>query len=1238
MVFKRPHPQSPPPRGTGRDWLLVSLLVFCLVGFFTSSAWAQLYSGSLAGVVTDPTGAVVPGAKVILTDVGKGFAFNATTDAVGRYTLRSLPPSTYKLTVEAQGFKTNVQGSITLDVNQNATIDVSLQLGTAVQTVEVTGAAPVLSTQDSVMGQELNRTFLNDLPLTSRSVFDLAFLAPGVTQPASSTFGLNGSGNNFVSNGGRNSTADILMDGVSTVNYEQNSGIQSPLYTPSVDAVQEFKLQQANFSADIGFTGATVINLVTRSGTNSFHGSVYEFLRNEKLDANNWFNNATSTKLPPLRHNLFGFTVGGPIRKDKTFFFFDYEGSRDRTMSSSRAGVPSALMREGNFAEICTAGFDATEMCNDPEQQLWDPYSGVYDSDAGGPVRSLFIPNNDLAAYTSPGNPKLPAAYQLPATPGNLIDPVAYKMMQYYPLPNIGAPGQAGYDRFNNWIGSGTNKGTGDQWDLKIDQRFSDKDLLSGKFSWSRGLGHGANCFGNVADPCTQGPGSGGSRVFALNLSHSFSPTTMLNFSYGIARSFWFTRGVAADFPDFDPVTTLGLPEYIKRSGVIATPTIYVYGGYGQVGGNDSIGSQAWSLMKYGQETHHLMASLNRIQGRHELKFGGEMRMHRIAFFQAGAPEGVFTFDFNSTSQAPWGGGGDAMASLLTGVGGPGQWGEYEITLAVSTQNFQYAGYFQDNWRVTDKLTLNLGIRYDLDLPRTERYNRMNWIDPDVASPLEVPGMPNLKGGVMFTDAKTRSPYDSDTNNLGPRFGFAYRLRPKTVLRGGYGLFYSLTKGGAAGTGAGGFQGFSNEPGWFYTYQGDGATPWGRLSDPWPIVGPAYPPGRSLGLLTNIGLGASGPIRSWNITPYEQTWSLGIQHELPWGVLIDAAYVGKKGTKLYFGGAGDLNHLGPDLVNWTEAEINALNEYVPNPFYGIITDPNSGLSGPEVTSGDLMRPHPQFSGFSGNDPPWANSIYHAFQLRVEKRMSKGLQFLATYTNSKSIDNASVAGGNVTWLGGFTSVQDPNRLFLERSLSEYDIPQVLQMSYVYQLPWGRGKKWGANWNPWLDGFLGGWQTNGIWRFDNGMPISLGLSGGESIPTYGAQRPNLLAPLEQNGRSQWTCDPYGSGCTGYFANQGTETSSSDVAVKPPRFTLGTAPRMLPNVRVPGTNTAALSLFKEIPLSKLREGSRIEFRVEAFNALNHPQFCGPHTTVEGGSFGKVTCQANSPREVQMALKFYW
>ena len=611
------------------SFLYVALLVLAFAAS-PSEVWAQLYTGSLSGVVEDPSGAVIPNANLSLTDQEKGFTYTATSDSLGRYALRGLPPATYRLTVEAGGFQKSVQDGLVIAVNQNATVNIRMELGSQTQTVEVTGAVPVLATQDAATGQVLDRTFINDLPLLGRSVFDLGLLTPGVTQAAQSAWNV-GNENNFISNGSRNSSADILLDGVATTAPMGDSGIQTPTYQPSVDAVQEFKVQQSNFSAEFGFSGATVINMVMRSGTNQFHGSAYDFLRNDVLTANDFFSNAAGEKLPSRRYNLFGFTVGGPIRKDSTFFFFDYEGLRDRGPVVSRAGVPSEAMRQGDFGEICDAGFDGAGMCLDPEGQLWDPYSGGYDANEGGPVRTAYIPFNNLATYQSPGNVNLDGTgYQLAAVPGNLIDPAAMKMMQYYPLPNLGV-GTAGYDRYNNWLKSFSVPTTTNQFDVKIDHRFGESDTISGRFTRLTTESRDPNCFGNEVDPCSLGPITSASHLVAINYNHIFGPRTMLNVSLGVTREFSLGgAGIMTDYPDYDPISDLGLPSYLTLSGVPATPAIII-GNYGMASPNNSLGSQPWAVIPRGRETHHLMGTLSHVQGRHELKFGGEQHPVRRA-------------------------------------------------------------------------------------------------------------------------------------------------------------------------------------------------------------------------------------------------------------------------------------------------------------------------------------------------------------------------------------------------------------------------------------------------------------------------------------------------------------------------------------------------------------------------------------------------------------------------------
>ncbi len=392
--------------------VLASFALALLVSFaLVAPVRAQLYAGSVTGVVSDPTGAVIAGADVTLVDAEKGFTFTAKTDDKGRYLFRSVSPGVYNLSVKATGFKDQARSGIKVDVTQNVGADFAMPVLGTMETVNVSTAAPVLSTQDATTGQVVDRKFINDLPLDGRNVWNLVFLTPGVTEVDGGCMGC--TANNFISNGTRNATADILMDGVTTTNYEQNSGIRENTYTPSVDAVEEFKVQETNFSSEYGFSGATIINMVTRSGTNAFHGSAYEFLRHYKTDANYWFNNQQGIPLPALRRNNFGGTIGGPIIKNKTFFFFDYEGVRQTSQAGPTFyGVPSDAERRGDFGELCgyaSGTFDDQGICSNPSGQLWDPYSGYYDPAVGGARRLVPIPNNDLTAYTSTVDAQHPA-------------------------------------------------------------------------------------------------------------------------------------------------------------------------------------------------------------------------------------------------------------------------------------------------------------------------------------------------------------------------------------------------------------------------------------------------------------------------------------------------------------------------------------------------------------------------------------------------------------------------------------------------------------------------------------------------------------------------------------------------------------------------------------------------------------------------------------------------------------
>jgi Carboxypeptidase regulatory-like domain/TonB dependent receptor len=1304
--------------------VLLSAIVLALA--VPHGSLAQLYTGSISGVVTDPSGSAIPGSKVTLFDENKGFSFTATSDSAGRYVLRSIPPGTYKISVEAPNFQGQQQEHVKLEVTQNISIDFSLRVGATSSSVEVKADVVRLQTEDAVTGQVVNRKFVNDLPLIDRNFTNLAYLAPGITETDAPGSKNSQGGINFNSNGSRNATADVLIDGASATNFDQNSGIQNVLYTPSVDSVEEFKVEQTNFTAEYGFAGGTIINVVTRSGTNQFHGSAYEFFRNSVLDANDWFNNASGQAIPALKRNNFGGTVGGPIRKDKTFFFFDYEGTRESTAASSGSmSVPTLCMRGdpsatcpvgspalGNFGELCTlqgGTFDNTGMCSNPAGQLWDPFTGTFNSNpdptngAGpGAVRSNIIPFDNLATYQSPGNPNLNGTpFQLVAQPGNLIDPAAAKLFLLFPKPNQPFA-SLGDIQTGNYFKDGVNSDSNNQFDIKIDHRFSDQDLLSARYSQRKITSTSFNCFGNFVDPCSGGPGTTKQFQFALTETHTFSPTLVMTVTFGYLRESDNFPGIVAGFPNFSSLyAQTGLPPYLNN-GFGTTPSIAI-AGYSSGNAGHNLGTADFSITKEGQDAYHLGGSVSSVHGKHELKAGGEWRARRINHGNPGWPSGFFGFDESGTSRissetSQTNGvstGGDGLASFLTGVGSfnggtggctPCQQGFNNF---VSTQSFQYGTFVQDNYKVTPKLTLNLGLRYELNLPRTERFNRMNWLDPTALSPLQLTpqqlqGLPadeaqnlsSLRGIEVFASPKNRNNYYTAYKNIQPRFGLAYQLPHAFVLRGGYGIYYSTPRSGAAGTGPWGYQGYNIQPPWLTTFNLDRTTPYNRLSNtscsfvaPF-SCGVAPPPGNSLGAFNDIGSAAVGPIPAVSKnTPYEQAWSLGFQKQLPSKVLFDATYVGKKGTHLYLGGFRDQNIIPKSVASLTPAEIGNLTNLVPNPFFfdpsahpGQACDPThyicnlaSSLAAPQVPEFQLLLPHPQYTNFQGDSPPIANSIYHALQVRAEKEFSNGLQFLMTYTYAKSIDDASSTDDSVVFLGGgflntgtILSVQNPYDLRGERAESVFDIPQVFQFSYIYELPVGHGRHFGRQMNPILDTIVGGWQTNGIVRIDDGRPIlplldsQIGFFNSGNIPTFG-QRPQLTGTLQRAPGSPeqfsvTNSDP--NNTISYFSNANVSTINAGTGALtiPANFTVGTAPRTLSTIRQPGARDVSMSLFKDFSLNRLREGMRLQFRTESFNTFNHPHFAGPNTLVGNPSFGKISSTISSARELQLALKLYW
>jgi len=1156
---------------------MATLMKLVSTGAFCSAIlWGQSFTATVRGVVSDASHAAIPSVKVTLTEVSRNLEHTAVSDSSGRYLVTALPPGTYTLTAQAPGFEKFLQQAFELQVQQEATINIDLLVSGVATSVEISASAPLINATSADLGTVVENRFIQSLPLAGRQPLTLIALAAGITPVNTSAGGQ--STTNFVANGVRNSTSDVLLDGMSLTNVEQNSGITNLEYQPSVDVVQEFKVQTNFFSAEFGNTGGAVVNMITKSGTNQFHGVGYEFARNAAFNANNWFSNRAGRSIPDFKRNVFGGTFGGPVilpkiynGRNKTFFFYDFEGTRQSTADTRLSTIPSLKERAGDFSDTRDASGKLIT--------IYNPFD-TYKTADGRTLRNAF-----------PGN----------IVPLSLQDPIARKVLTYYPAPT--SDGSL-FTRTNNFFGQGVSVAQADQMDAKLDHNLNDKMRFSSRYSINFDNNSvPANFFGNAADPYSNGDSHTRTQQFVFDFTRVQSATTIINLRYGVLRQHARTDPKSTGF---NP-TSLGLPAVYLTSGILQFPAF-------QPEGYQQVGMVGYGLIQRGDDVQSIVGNVTKIFSGHNLKVGAEARLMRLNYLQPGYPQGNFNFARLTTNQDPNSSNslqGNAIASMLLGWGSGG---DYHLDPPSASASKYYGFYAQDDWKLTRRLTLNLGLRYDFDVPRTERYNRLSWFDFNAPSPIagKVPGYPDLKGKFKFADSNTRSPIDGDYNNWQPRFGLAYALGDKTAVRGGYGLFYTVSRATIKGhTGSG----FSTDSSPEFSRDG-GLTEYASLSNPYPN-GLSSPPGNSLGAATFLGLGVGTETRP-DSNPQYQSWNFSVQRQLPGSGVAEVNYTGSKGTHLYFGGGVEnQNRLDPSY--WTLGRT-ALNTMVPNPFYGIITDTKSRLSSPTVTLNTLLRPYPQYAGgVSGSTPNIGNSIYHAVQFKYEKRFSHGLSFLSHYTISKLIDDSSFSSGNVGFLGGTTAIQDYKNLRLERSVSSMDVPQRLVLSFAYELPIGRGKVFAANLSRPLNAIVGGWSVDGLLTFSKGYPIVPTLQGG--VPWEGTQRPNLIG------------DPSTQGSVESRINQYFNTAAFS---RPAADTFGTAPRTL-NYRTPGIKNADLSILKNVSFT---ESMRLQLRLEAFNVTNTVTFGTPNAIYGSSSFGVISGYAGGrgPRELQLAAKFYF
>jgi hypothetical protein len=1139
--------------------------ILLLAAWLAANVWGQSFTGSVNGNVVDGTGAAVGGATVVVTDRDRGTTSRTVADPSGRFVVTALPPGNYTLTVEAVGFKKFSSGTFSIAVQEQRTIAAQLQVGDVTTTVEVEGTASLVNTTISNLGQVIDNKYILQLPNLARNSMSLAYLTPGVVGSG----GRRGDSNtNFSANGSRNSTSDILIDGATVTTVEQNSGITDLKFSPSVDVVQEFKMQTNFFSAEYGQTGGAVVNMVTKSGTNSIHGTGYYFMRDDKLNANDWFSNRAGRAIPAFHRDQYGGVVGGPVIKNKTFFFGAYEYTTQESPTSQQQSVPTALQRNGDFSQT----FNASGQL----MQLYDPFNTTTN---GTVITRLPIAGNIIAP--------------------SRMDPVSIKALSFVPLPN--QPGAA-FTNTNNWFNQGINSSTNHQITTKGDHNFNAANRISGRWSYARADGTNPNLFGD-GNPAyfTGGPNFTRTQSMVGDYTKVVNATTLFTVRYGYTYS---NFGRNPFFDSFDP-TSLGFAANVKDNA-----TNLVFPRF-QPDGFLQFGTEGYWIMDRQEAVHHWSGSVMKTAGSHNMKIGGERRYNRLDYLQPGFPSGNYNFARGATCADRFscpGNQGNGLATMMLG------WttgSNYHIEPKAYSRSAYWGFYFQDDWKITSRLTINLGLRYDFDVPRWELQNRYSYWDLDAQSPLRAQGY-DTRGVLKFVDDKNRSPFDADMNNWQPRIGFAYAATPKTAIRAGYGLFYTLSRAtvfGRPGTG------FTIDSPAIWTLDSN-ATLNTRLNNPFPN-GVLRPPGSSQGDSTLLGFGASTIVRDYNRNPEYHSWNLSIQRELPMQSVLELNYTGSRGTHLFM----PITTLSPlPQTDWARGR-DAIAQQVANPFFGQITDSRSSLSQPLVVRERLLRPMPHFTGTGVGtaEPARGDSNYHALQVKWEKRYSKGLTTLVHYTWSKMIDNVSHSSGNVSWLGGSTSLQNIWDLRGERSLSSHDVAGRFVMTGSYELPVGRGRALGSNMNRVANWLIGGWNVSGMFLMQSGMPLQVTQSGGAIWD--GTQRPNLIGDPGTSG-------PIQDRINNYF--------NPAAFAQPLRDVPGTAPRNL-NYRGPGITTLDGALLKSV---NIREGQRFEFRLEATNVSNTPMFGDPATAFGATNFGQITGLRSGvgPRNMQIGLKYYF
>ena len=1001
---------------------------------------AQEFRSTIGGAVTDQQGAVLPGIAVLAVQIDTGANFRTVTAEDGQYTLPFVPPGLYRVEVSAPGFKKFLRTGIQVSANERVSLDIQLELGSATDTVEISADASIIETSSASTGQVITSRQIENIPLNGRTPLTLAQLSFGVIPNSDPRFNRpfdNGGPSGFSIGGAPAQTNEILLDGAPDVTSNDRVS-----YNPPVDVVQQVKVEIFQADAAAGHTGGGTVNQITKSGTNSAHGTLYEFNQTSALESRNFFLARSGQKLPVGRFNQYGGTFGGPVYipklfdgRNKLFFFFAYEGIKDSYPETVTLTVPTALERKGDFSQLLNAG---------SKYQIYNPFTGA--SQGSRISRQPFAGN---------------------VIPTTLLNPIALAYLNYYPLPN--APGLI--DGANNYVANSIRSDTFDSEFGRLDYNINDRHKIFGAVHTNARVENRGNRFFNIGSGNFLSRDNAGATIDDV---YTLNPTTLLN-----TRIAWnrFVEGNAKPSSGFD-FSKLGFPaSLVRQSTQVVLPLV-------DINGFQNLGDNGGNTTPF--DIFSVFASLNKVVGSHSFKAGVDIRLYRESNIGYGNSSGnyVFRTDFtrgplDNSASAPL---GQDLAAFLLGLPSSGG---FDVNAARTNQAGYNAVFFQDDYRVRPNLTLNLGIRWDKDLGTTERYNRsVDGFNIAAANPVGSAAQSayaakplallpasqfRVAGGLTFASSANPKIYTTPSHYFSPRFGFAWTpagVGGKTVIRGGFSQFYFpiITTG-------------VNQPGFSQTTSvvstlDSYLTPNVTLSNPFPN-GIQPPSGSSLGAATFLGKDISFYNPS-PLNPYSLRWTIGLQRQLSKDTVLEVGYIGNHAVHLPVD--TPINSLPRPYLSTSltrdQAVIDRNTAVVPNPFAGLI--PGTNLNGSTVGVNQLLRPFPEFTNITMQGNSIGSSYFHMVQVRLEKRFGYGLQFSANYLHSRLMERRSRL--NET---------DP---FLEKRVSPDDRPNRFVTNFNYELPFGKGKPFGGN-SSWLvDRLIGGWILAGVYTFQSGAPVA------------------------------------------------------------------------------------------------------------------------------------------------------